>query len=207
MKVGWDDPMPEDITEQWKRWINDLLYLRNLTIPRCVKPFSGTFTSAQLHHFSDASEKGYGAVTYLRLEYDNGLILCGLVMAKAKLAPLKTTTIPRLELAAAVVSVKLDEMIRQQLSLPLHETVYWSDSMIVLHYLRNEDKRFQTFVANRIARILEHSTPSQWRHVDTKSNPGDDVSRGLTAEEFIASERWIQGPHFLRSEESSWPHN
>ena len=82
-------------------------------------------------------------------------------MAKTKLAPLKTTTIPRLELSAAVISVKLDEMIRKQMSLPLQGSVFWSDS-IVLQYLRNEDKRFLTFVANCVTKIYTrafHSFP------------------------------------------------
>ncbi|XP_033642413.1 uncharacterized protein LOC117302547 [Asterias rubens] len=206
MKIGWDDPIPDSIKEQWIRWMADLPLLQKISIPRCVKPLNyDTITSAQLHHFADASERGFGAVTYLRLQDSSGLVHCVLLMAKAKLAPLKTTTIPRLELAAAVISVKLDETMRRHLTLPLQETVYWSDSMIVLQYLRNEEKRFQTFVANRVSKILEHSTPQQWKHVDTSSNPADDVSRGLQAQQLIDSKRWLHGPQFLQLEEDKWP--
>ncbi|XP_038062620.1 uncharacterized protein LOC119733113 [Patiria miniata] len=181
-KIGWDDSIPDEIGRQLERWLADLPQLKSLSVPRCIKPQGfGTSTTVQLHHFCNASERGYGAVTYLRLQDVDERVSSCLLMAKAKLAPLKKTTIPRLELAAGVVSVKLDEMIRRELLLPLQESVFWSDSMIVLHYLRNEDKRYQTFVTNRISRILELSKASQWRYVDSMSNPADDVSRGLTA--------------------------
>ena len=166
-KLGWDEEMPKEFVDQWNRWLSDLATIAKIKIPRCLKPCSDFKQpiSAQLHHFSDASEQGLGAVNYLRLLDNDGKVHCSLVMAKAKLAPLKTTTIPRLELAAAVVSTRLDKCIREHLEMPLMETVYWTDSMIVLQYLRNEDKRFQTFVANRIAEIRDHSSPLQWRHV------------------------------------------
>ena len=203
-KCDWDKPMPEEIEQQWKRWLDDLPKLQDLKMPRCVKPPEfGNVTSIQLHHFSDASEKGYGATSYLRLKNDQGDIHVTLLMAKAKLAPLKSTTIPRLELVAAVESVKLDHLIRQHLEISLPST-YWTDSTIVLAYLC-ESKRYKTFVANRVSRILSHSSKQQWRHVDTANNPADDVSRGQTSQELIDNERWINGPTFLQKDEDAWP--
>ena len=107
---------------------------------------------------------------------DLGGVYCCLLMSKSKLTPLNIKTIPRLELAAAVVSVKLEKLMQQQLEIPVHESLFWTDSMIVLNYIMNQDKRFHTFVANRVAAIQEVSQPSQWHHVDTSSNPADDVS-------------------------------
>jgi hypothetical protein len=205
-KIGWDEPMPSDIAQQWNQWLEDLPSIHDMKISRCIKsPELGPLKSAQLHHFSDASQSGYGAVTYLRLEDIDGKVHCSLLMSKAKLAPLKTMTIPRLELAAAVVAVKMDELIRHQLELSLVDSVYWSDSMIVLQYLKNDDKRFQTFVANRVATIQDLSSPSQWRYIDTQSNPADDVSRGLKARELVSSLRWSHGPEFLWLQEGKWP--
>ncbi|XP_038061252.1 uncharacterized protein LOC119731982 [Patiria miniata] len=206
LKIGWDEPIPSTILEQWKRWLTDLPLIEGMKVPRCVKPVhSEAIVKAQLHHFADASERGYGAVSYLRLTDTDGCNHCSFVMAKAKLAPLKTTTIPRLEMAAAVVSVKLDRMIKLHMQLQFAESIFWSDSMIVLQYLSNEDKQFQTYVANRIAMIQDQSSPNQWRHVDSASNPADDVSRGLTAQQLIDCERWLNGPAFLLKEEDAWP--
>ena len=85
------------------------------------------------------------------------------------------------------------------------ESFLWSDSTCVLRYIANQHKRFQTFIANRIAAIHEESRASHWKYVDTGSNPAYDASRGLSAEELCCSKRWICGPDFLWKEESSWP--
>ena len=66
-KIGWDDPMPTDLADQWTMWMEELPLLRKFTIPRCFKPVNFVLDTAELHHFLDACEHGYGAVTYLRL--------------------------------------------------------------------------------------------------------------------------------------------
>ena len=205
IKSGWDDPMPTELKEQWCRWLQDLPLIQNFAIPRCLKPKGFETASAELHHFADASEQGYGAVSYLRVVDNNGIIHCSFLKSKSRLAPLKPTTIPRLELAAAVEAVKLDKLLKKELQVPFQESVYWSDSMIVLWYLQQEDKRYQTYVANRVAAIQEHTTQSQWRYVDSASNPADDASRGLTAAEVVSTSRWIHGPSFLWKEKTEWP--
>ena len=81
--------------------------------------------------------------------------------------------------------------------MPLLESVFWTDSTSVLKYIRNETSRFKTFVANRVSEILSMSTPSQWRYVDTLSNPADLASRGTRVESFLRSDVWVSGPKFL----------
>ena len=77
--------------------------------------------------------------------------------------------------------------------------------MIVLHYLRNEEQRFQTFLANRVAMIRNVSSPTQWRHVPSEANPVNDVSRGLTTRNLVESQCLICGPDFLWDSEALWP--
>jgi hypothetical protein len=119
IKYGWDDPMPTEIKEQWCRWLQDLPLIQNFAVPRCIKPKGFETASAELHHFADAPEQGYGAVSYLRMVDNNGTLHCSFLMSKSRLAPLKPTTIPRLELAAAVEAVKLDKLLRKELKIPL----------------------------------------------------------------------------------------
>ena len=114
-------------------------------------------------------------------------------------------TIPRLELSAAVLAVKLDRSLREELEMKIDESVFWSDSTAVLQYIKNQDKRFHTFVANRLAVIHDGSKPSQWNFVESTRNPADDASRGLSVEELLHQERWFKGPDFLWKEETSWP--
>ena len=126
-------------------------------------------------------------------------------MGKSRQTPQKSVTIPRLELSAAVVATRLNKMMQHELDVALEEEFFWTDSTCVLSYITNKEKRFQTFVANRITTIHEGSRPDQWNYVDTDSNPADDASRGLSAEDIIHQSRWINGPPFLWEAEDRWP--
>ena len=75
----------------------------------------------------------------------------------------------------------------------------------MLHYLRNKNRRFQTYVANRIGEIKENSQVEEWRHIPGVMNPADDASRGLSPSELSPEHRWLRGPEFLWHSEDSWP--
>lgn len=204
--VGWDEPLPVSDLENWLEWKNELLELGKLKIKRCMKPNNYKDGAIyELHHFSDASEKAYGCVAYLRTTDCDGVVHCALILSKAHLAPVKVLTIPRLELSAAVLAVRVEAMIRREVDIPIQKSVFWTDSTIVLQYVNNTEKRFKTFVANRISMIHDGSSPNQWRHVPSELNVADDVSRGLTADELSNSQRWVQGPEFLSLDEKYWP--
>ena len=205
-KSGWDEPLSEAVLEKWLCWKHELQDMEKLRIPRCVQSHGQSeIVSIQLHHFSDASMMAYGAVSYLRTTDSTGHIRCFLLMAKSRLSPIKQQTIPRLELTAATLSIRLDFMIRRELSLPVESSTFWTDSMCVMRYVANENRRFHTFVENRVSIIREGSMSSQWRYVDSKSNPADDASRGMSVNDLIANRRWLEGPAFLQQEESAWP--
>ena len=204
--LGWDDMVSNEDITIWQSWLGDLPKLESIKVYRCFKPPDfGDVTTCQIHHFADASQIAYGAVSYLRITNARGLIHCSFVIGKSRLSPLKHLTIPRLELSAAVVAARLDKIIRTETDIQVDESVFWTDSTCVLGYLRNESKRFHTFVANRVATIQEVAAASQWRHVDSSQNPADDASRGLSAEALLNNSRWLRGPDFLWRPESSWP--
>ena len=207
LKLGWDDEVPTEHGARWQRWLVDLPKLSQLTIDCCLKPADfKDIASSQLHHFSDASEIGFGSVSYLRLVDSRGRIHCTILQGKSRLMPLKQVTVPRLELLAATVSVRLDKVLKRELELPLTDaSTFWTDSTSVLRYIKNENKLFHTFVANRIAMVRDGSHPDQWRHVGGDLNPADDLSRGLSAEALLNSERWIKGPEFLWMPKEFWP--
>ncbi|XP_023808300.1 uncharacterized protein LOC105355630 isoform X2 [Oryzias latipes] len=117
-------------------------------------------------------------------------------MAKSRVAPTKVTTIPRLELTAAVISVKTSNVLREELGYTDIEEYFWTDSKVVIGYLNNEARRFHTFVANRIQKIHLHTNKEQWRYVPTDQNPADYASRGLSINELMSSD-WFTGPSFL----------
>ncbi len=156
-----------------------------------------TVASATLYSFSDASDYGYGEVTYLRQVSADKEVCVSLVMAKSRVVPSKPTTIPRMELTAAVVSAKVTALVKEELDMNLRSDTYWIDSMIVLGYIQNEVRRFRTYVANRQRKILELTKKDQWKHIDTKNNPADYASRGLSVGEEEKVRIWLNGPAVL----------
>ncbi|XP_042228804.1 uncharacterized protein LOC121870898 [Homarus americanus] len=205
-RLGWDEPLSAVNHTTWSTWLGELAHPVKLRVPRCLKAACAKeIISAQLHTFCNASQAAYGAVTYLRLVDSGGSIQCSFVYGWAKLAPLKQLTIPRLELCAAVLAVNADRTIRREMTMTIHESYFWMDSMLVLQYISNSSRRFQTFVANRIAVIQELSRTDQWRHDGTSLNPADDATRGLPVLDLVAGSRWIRGPDFLLSVEERWP--
>lgn len=204
-KCDWDDPIPPAFQQKWNKWLTDLEKVAGFKVDRCVKPKGfGRIADAQLHHFSDASENGYGTVTYVRMQNMKKMVHVAFLFGKARVAPLKPVTIPRLELTAAVVAVRVNKMLQSELQIPLKKSCFWTDSTSVLKYIKNEDKRFQTFVTNRVSTIRDNSDVAQWRYVPTSLNPADDASRGLKAEHMV-KQRWIEGAKFLWEPEDRWP--
>ncbi|XP_064622907.1 uncharacterized protein LOC135485068 [Lineus longissimus] len=124
-------------------------------------------------------------------------------MAKSRVAPLKLLTIPRLELQAAVMASRLNDFIRAETRLQLEKTILFSDSMIVLSWIKQEPRNFKTFVSNRVGEIQMKSNALDWRYCPSELNVADDVSRGRTVDE--VQERWICGPGFLKLPEDEWP--
>ena len=142
---------------------------------------------------------------YLRIEYADSFTECAFVIRKSRNAPIKTVSIPRLELQGALLAAKMDSTIRRELDFKFEKVIFWTDSMIVLNYIRNESRRFQTYVANRVTEIRDLTDPYQWRHCAGAINPTDDASRGLEMSDFFRNDHWLKGPSFLHEREEEWP--
>lgn len=206
LDFGWETTIPDETLVKWRTWVENLPKLKLVSWLRCFKPKDfGLVCNIQLRHFCDASEQGYGVLSCICLVDDVGSIDYGLVMSKSHVAPLKAITIPRMELTAVAVSVKLHKFLEEQLKLPVHRAVFWIDSTIVLQYIRNEARRFQMCMANRLSIIHDASSLSQWHHVDSQSNPADYASRGFSITETHKLQSWLSGPALLYKEEREWP--
>ncbi|CAH8641369.1 unnamed protein product [Schistosoma bovis] len=123
-----------------------------------------------------------------------------LLYSKSRMAPIKQVAVPRLELTAAVLSVRMGEVLNKNLPHVFDKTHFWTDSMIVLYYIKNTDSRYSTFVANRLAAIRHLTSVDQWGHVESNENPANWTSRGIRKE--LDLKNWIEGPSFLRKRES-----
>ena len=109
----WDQEIDNpDLCGAWHKWLDELSDLDSFSMDRCYRPTAAPPTDCQLHVFCDASLVGFGAVAYLRLHLEDGAVWCSFVMAKCRVAPLRQMSVPRLELQAAVMAVRLADLLR-----------------------------------------------------------------------------------------------
>ncbi|XP_026742765.1 uncharacterized protein LOC113504589 isoform X2 [Trichoplusia ni] len=200
---SWDEPVPEEVQRTWSEFVTTLPLLNEVKIPRWVTCES--LASLQLHVFTDASEKAYGTCIYVRSTSVSGEVRVHLLTSKSKVAPVKSTTIPRLELCAALLGSRLYLKVRQSLTLNFDDVYFWCDSTIVLGWLAASPTQLKTFVRHRVSEIQETAEGRPWRYVPSLSNPADLSSRGLRADKLLSSSLWWSGPQFLLEDTSSWP--
>ena len=195
--LGWDDPLPEIMNQRWRRWRDVLPDLEKVSIPRCYHHRGfGTVERREIHAFSDASKEAIGTAVYLREVDGGGEISVSLLYGRSKIAPVHSTSIPRLELCSAVLTTQAVKMIRKELDVEVNEEIYYSDSKVVLGYIQNESRRFYIYVANRVQTIRNTTEPHQWRYIDTANNPADLATRCMSPDKLMES-RWLSGPEFL----------
>ncbi|XP_070141568.1 uncharacterized protein [Drosophila kikkawai] len=200
--VEWDEFLPAELLHRWHDFLRSYSFLHQVRIPRWVHFQPGV--QVQIHGFCDASQKAYGAAIYVRIQRD-GIISSNLLTSKTKVAPVKTVSLPRLELCGAVLLADLWTAILPQIPFGRIESFLWTDSTIVLAWLNKPPCQWTTFVANRVTKIAQNTDASQWSHVRSEHNPADLASRGVAAEELATRELWWHGPSWLTQPQDSWP--
>lgn len=203
LDIGWDDEVPKDIQNSWLEFYNETLYFAHIQIPRYI--FCSSPIHIAAHCFTDASQDAYGACIYLKSTNSLGEVKCNLLCAKTKVSPLKSETIPRLELLGALLGAKLYSKVLHSLKIKISCTVFWTDSTIVLGWLHTPPKTLKTYVSNRIEQIRELTDITTWRHVPSEHNPADMASRGIQPRLLDSNTLWWHGPSFLTKSEHEWP--
>jgi len=204
--IDWDSKVGDSLVRKWQRWLALLKDIGLIRIPRFYFKSLDSFgkeSMIELHGFSDASALAYGAVIYV---VDVQTRKSVIVTSKTRVAPLKSTSIPRLELLGAVVLSRLISRVCKAFSRIIKvEGIYcWTDSMVVLHWM-NIGKELKQFVRNRIKTIKENSEGAFWRHCPGKENPADLLSRGVMSKDEFQNGIWFQGPSWLSKNKEHWP--
>ena len=200
--LDWDQELSSPKREEWARFFQEMGDLNHITFERSLTP-ADAIEVPTLCIFSDASNEAFGTCAYIRWRTGSNKYDTRFIAAKSRVAPLKPLTIPRLELQAAVLATRLYQSIAEESRLQFEKVVFFSDSNIVLSWIRSEAREFKPFVSARVAEIQTNSDPSQWRHVPGELNVAAEVSRGIPAQRL--TDRWKQGPEFLRLSEEEWP--
>nr|CAI5838923.1 unnamed protein product [Callosobruchus analis] len=203
LNISWDESIPSNLYTIWTNYRAEFVQLNAINFPRHVSCRSPV--SIQLHGFSDASERAYGAVVYIRSLDTQGNCFVNILCAKTRVAPLKPITIPRLELCGALLLAQLMSKIKESMNIDFDNIFYWTDSQIVLCWLNTSPHTLKTFVANRSSQIQELSDSASWRYINTSDNPADLLSRGLSPSTLHNSVIWFHGPNWLSKPEQQWP--
>ncbi|XP_066596282.1 uncharacterized protein [Prorops nasuta] len=201
--VSWDESVPSDVHTKWSQFAQQLSLLNDLQLERCLLIEGAQII--ELHGFCDASQNGYGACIYIRSMNQEGKLQCRLLCSKSRVAPLKGLTIPRAELCGALLLVKLHLEVIRNITHKINSTYFWTDSMIVLYWLRSSPAKLKVFIANRVSEIQTHTSIEQWRHVPSENNASDSLSREQLPYDFLRNTMWFTGPSFLKEQVSIWP--
>lgn len=202
-KIGWDDPLPQEITTTWLRFSRQLPEIENIAIPRHV--LSHEVVRIELHGFCDSSESAYGACIYIKSVNSHNEAKIQLLCSKSRVAPLKSVSLPRLELCGAVLLANLYKRVLEAIHLEFNAIHFWTDSSIVLSWLRAPPTTWKVFIANRVSEIQSLTDVSQWAHVSSGDNPADLVTRGVSPESLTNNELWWRGPRWLSLDTPLWP--
>ena len=198
----WDNEVEPSEEEEFLRWKEQVPIVAETSIDR--RYFKGEKDKTELHLFADASEDTMCAVAYLRSQPKEYSADLAFVIGKCRVAPMRHLSIPRLELQAAVMAVRLKRQIVKEHEMKINSCSFWSDSITVLQWIHSSHRKQQVFVANRVAEILDTTDVSQWKHVSGINNPADIGTRANNIEELKRSE-WLTGPAWLKQPEGEWP--
>lgn len=202
--LTWDEKVPPELCKKWNNFKNDLPYINEILIPRHV--VLSQYTAIELHGFSDASEKAYGACIYIRC-VGNGHISSKLLCSKSRVAPLKVISLPRLELCGALLLANLARKVIDSIKINFDGLYFFTDSSVTLAWINGAPTRWKTFVANRVSEIQSLTESSDWYHINTHENPADLISRGESCNSLSNSDLWWYGPDFLLRNSSEWNFN
>ena len=188
---NWNNQIPREFQHDLQQWVDEYEQMPEISISRCLIP--NTDAKHELHIFCDASSTAIATTIYIRSSSAEE-ITTQFVVSKARVAPIKTTTIPKLELEAAAMGAELASFVRSEMTAHFDKIQFWTDSMATLGWIKST-KHQKVFVANRIANILANSKSEKWNFVPGKINPADHGTRGLSLTDL--KEKWLSAPKFL----------
>ncbi|XP_066599999.1 uncharacterized protein [Prorops nasuta] len=203
MKIEWDVPLTDDLMKRWRGYCGNIEGVNEISVSRWLGPISTA--KLELHGFADASMRAYAATVYIRAVNDKGECWVKLIIAKSKVAPVKTVSIPNLELCGAVLLVKLLKYVQRLDIFKDLPITAWSDSRDALAWIRKHPSNWKVFVANRVSYIQTELPLAVWKYVPSRENPADLATRGIEVGMLTNSKLWWAGPTWLGASEEHWP--
>ncbi|XP_062712313.1 uncharacterized protein LOC134289800 [Aedes albopictus] len=205
--LEWDEPVGDGAFVRWRKWIDAMEWVATIRIPRCYFALATecTYCNAQLHAFADASPSAYSCAVYLRIVGQDGIVQCTLVAAKAKVAPLKPLSVPRLELQACVLAARLIKFVETNHPIVVAKRFLWTDSRTAYSWIRADPRNYRPFVAHRVGEILETTQSNEWRWLPSEDNPADEATKWGSCPYINADSQWFSSSRIMYQPEEQWP--
>ncbi|KAG5666894.1 hypothetical protein PVAND_014901 [Polypedilum vanderplanki] len=210
--IEWDEQISEEDADDWITWLKDIEKIGKLKIPRqyCLLNKLEDCENLELHVFCDAGKEAFAAVGYFVVT-TNGKRHTNIVLAKAKVTPVKLgskleiSEMPRLESLSCLIAARLCHTIVSLHSKLLMDIYLWSDSEIVLRWIKKRNHRLPKYAHSIIDEILELTTREQWNYVPSKANPADFATKFQQIDFCDNNNTWFKGPTFLTLAREFWP--
>ena len=204
-KFDWDDILPDSYRNLWVSHFEMIQEMKNIVFKRAVIPFDAVNTDIDILCFGDASKSLLCVAIYARFRKKGGGFSCQLIFARSRLIP-DGMTQPRAELYAALVNTHSSEIVSRSLYRFHHSSLKFTDSQIVLFWLKNDSKVLKQWVRNRVIEIHRFTSLSDWRFVASDNMIADlGTRRNVTLENVNSNSEWVNGFEWMRLDISQFP--
>ena len=211
LKLGWDEPIPEDILGEIVDWRSSILQKAQMSVPRWIGSSSlNEDAECRFHVLADASKLAYACVVYAHFD-DGDNQHSSIVISRSRVIPSNSSTsglhgsIPWAELCGAELATGVALSVAEAYGEDIGHFVFWSDSLTNLRWVYNGSLKLDILVENRVSKILALTNPRQWNYEPSAENPADLPSRGIKADNKESWRKFHEGPGFLRQPRSEWP--
>ena len=202
--LKWDEELPPDLYNQWKRFFLKLLSVEKLRFARCIRP-EISIGDPLLIIYDDGSKEAFGACAYARWKVGDNSFWARLIMAKNRIGPAHVITVPRMELCGPVIAVRLRQTIEEEMKWKFSQIIHITDSTIVFGQIHSESHQFKTFEGNRISEIQTKSNHKEWYWAPSEANPADLTTRVTDPGELGEGSVWQNGYDYLKKKVAEWP--
>ncbi|GFT23845.1 integrase catalytic domain-containing protein [Nephila pilipes] len=183
-KLGIDHTPPNKLKD-WLKFLDLLPEINLLQIPRHI--LLPDVISTDQYGFCDSLEKAFGAVIYIFSEFIDGEVKTNLVCSESRVCPIKALTILHLKLSAVFLLTSLVSRMIPIFKVLFNRIHMWSDSEVVLAWIRTLPERLKTFVSNRVKVISSLCLDYDWRFIPSSTNPSDIISSGTSDADLLMS--------------------
>ena len=166
LEIEWNDEIPDNLRQKFCSIISTLKDIENIEIKRFIleTEYNEPIIKIELHGFSDASSPAYDAAIYSKGFTKSRKVVTRLITSRSRVAPMKSSTIPRLELLGNLLLARLMKSVENALEdkLKITEKYFWTDSQVTLSWILADKKEFKVLVENGIREIRQISNKNDW---------------------------------------------